>query len=934
MRRVIRRLRPRRTPAIVNRALLLLDAEWYVRFYDDVARSPFDAVTHFTRYGFYEGRNPNPLFETDWYRHEYAIPAGMNCLQHYLTNGYRAGHEPSLFVDTEWYRSQFGHIDPSVSALEHYWSVGWRRCLDPHPLFDSVWYLEQKPRGLRVDEVPLVHFLTDGWRDSLSPSPLFMPGSYLEVNSDVADAGVNPYRHFLAWGVGEGRPTSEFVDGNRYAKRFPDDGLVRKWGAEAHYARFGQAEGRHISGDPLAEKITSFVSVRAADARRFATSRDYGTSSCDPIDWGSRADAVALSHEPSPRVSIVIPTLNHADDVIRCVESISRIPDSTAKSVIVVDDGSTEDQHRLMARIRGVNLVRLEQNQGFAGACQAGVDAAATEFILLLNNDTEVLPGWLDSLVDEMDRHPSTGVAGSMILRADCRLQEAGGIIWSDGTGAHYASGDWPTKGFARYRRAVDFCSGASLLVRRSVWDIVGGFDSALAPAYYEDVDLCFAARAAGFETVYTPESIIIHREGTSHGRGSFGLKRRQFVNRETFVDKWSTVLASHESPHGVDDWQTLAVRDRRRVGHVLVCDHEHLDPTADAGSVRMDAIVRGLVDLGYVVHFHPTGLLRNYPWVNSISHVGVEVLEIGSDIEDFLLAYRDDLEFILVSRPSIMGELASVISLHAPQVPLIYDMVDAHGLRLLRKATITGNPEDLMHSRHSEAVERRAARLADVTVAVSQAEVDHITSVAGTQLSTMVIPTIHAAVEDIPGFDNRNGILFVGGFQHDPNVDAAKFLVREILPRVESKIGSVPVTIVGSRPTQEIHDLQSDSVSVLGWVEDLHPVYASHRFVVAPLRYGAGVKGKIGEALCNGVPVVTTPVGIEGYEVRAGHDILIGETADELADLIAQAYNDRDTWVTLSANGARAVEKTAGLPALREQLRHMVALATAVRRG
>jgi len=933
MRGIFRPLRVRHSNGVVDRAAGLLDAEWYERRYSDVVASGLSAVDHFTRYGFFEGRDPNPLFNTDWYRHHNNVPSDRNCLQHYLVEGHKAGLEPSVYFESEWYRSQTGRLDADRSPLEHYWSNGWRHCHDPHPLFDAVWYLGQRPRGLGVGTIPYVHFLSFGVHDGLSPSPMFDPKNYLELNDDISEAGAEPFTHFLSWGHHEGRLTSELVDSDFYKAQYPDDSLVHKWGSEAHFARFGWAESRHISPDPLANRIMHFVAERAHSSRLFATSQEFGGTSVDPIDWGARADAVVVRGYEDPRVSIIIPTLNHADDVIRCVESIGRLPDTTPFRIVVVDDGSSEEQHRLLARLRGIDLVCLEQNMGFAGACRAGIESGSSEFILLLNNDTEVLPGWLDSLVAEMDANPLTGIAGSMILRADCRLQEAGGIIWSDGTGAHIASGECPAIGVARYRRSVDFCSGASMLIRRTLWNVVGGFDAELAPAYYEDVDICFSARAAGFETVYQPNSVIFHREGSSHGRESFGLKRRQFVNRDTFVRKWSGELVTHESPRAVKDWQALSQRDRRRQRHVLVFDHQELDTTADAGSVRMDAILRGLVDLGFIVHFQSLGPLRNPSWVDSIATYGVEVLGHRNDYEEFLVSVRDQLEFILVSRPSVMAEMASAISLHAPQVPLVYDMVDAHGLRLLRKSELTGRSEDLLHSQHIEAVERRATKIADITVAVSRTEVEHISEIAGTPLRSLVIPTIHRAVSDVRGFEGRDGVLFVGGFQHDPNVDAAEFLVREIVPRVEGRIGTFPVTIVGSRPTKQVFDLESSSVKVLGWVKDLQSLYARHRLVVAPLRYGAGVKGKIGEALSHGVPVVTTPIGVEGYDVIHGRDILIGESADEIAEMIVSVYENRTLWTNLSENGALAVERTAGEAVLGNLLEQLIGLVRTIRR-
>ncbi|MEY3619120.1 MAG: hypothetical protein RL726_1818, partial [Actinomycetota bacterium] len=784
MRGIRRRPRTRQPNGIVSRATNLLDADWYERRYPDVVVSGLSAVEHFSRHGFHEGRDPNPLFNTDWYRHHHKLPADRNCLQHYLVEGHLIGLDPSVYFDSEWYGSRAGRLDADRSPLEHYWSVGWRHCHDPHPLFDVVWYLGQRPRGLGVGTVPYVHFLSFGVHEGLSPSPLFDPNAYLDLNSDIHEAGAEPFTHFLSWGRHEGRLTSELVDSEYYKAQYPDDSLVHKWGSEAHFARFGWAENRRISRDPLANRIMHFVAERAHSARLFATSEQFGGTSIDPINWGARADAVFVREHENPRVSIIIPTLDHADDVIRCVESIGRLPDTTPFRIVVVDDGSSEDQHRLLARLRGVDLVRMEKNTGFAGACKAGVESNTTDFILLLNNDTEVLPGWLDALVAEMDTNPSTGIAGSMVLRADCRLQEAGGIVWADGTGSHYASGQSPIVGLARYRREVDYCSGASLIVRRSLWNSIGGFSSEFAPAYYEDTDLCMSAWSRNFAVVFQPGSVVIHREGSSHGRGSFGPKRLQYVNREKFVDKWKSVIKDAAKPEYGSQWVALRGRDRRTKGHVLVCDHQHLDPSSDSGSVRMNEILEALVRRGHIVHFYGTGFLRNSKWMDSACSMGIEVLESGSSLEPFLVSHRDQLELVIVSRPSVMATVMSDLALYAPEVPVAYDMVDAHALRLHRKADISGLKDDHKVARHISAVERRAVLSSDILIAVSEQDVQFAQSLStGTALRSVVISNVHRIVEAVTTFSERRGILFVGGFWHDPNVDAVKFFVSEVFP-------------------------------------------------------------------------------------------------------------------------------------------------------
>lgn len=912
------RLKSKSMSPFVRRAVALLDTDWYLRSYPDVVHSGLDAEEHFAKYGLYEGRNPNAFFDTDWYRHIYALAPGQNCLQHYLVEGWRAGNEPSIFFDSEWYGSQLGRTGNLIPPLEHFWTQGWKQHVDPHPLFDSVWYLGQRPVGLEPGSVPFAHYLNFGWRDGYSPSPLFMPGTYLELNGDVAEAGVNPFHHYLSWGRIEDRQTSEMVDSDFYKLQYPDDLLVHKWGSEAHFARFGWSEGRKISRDPLAQRVLSFAAESAARSRGFATNPSFGVESNDPIDWMERARSIDLPLAEQPRVTVVIPTFNHSDDVVRCVESIAASGDRTPFNIVVVDDSSASGEVDVMRAIPGIRVLSLPSNVGFSGACTAGIEASDTEFLLLLNNDTEVLPGWLDSMVATMDSRQNVGVVGSMILRADFRLQEAGAIMWSDGCGTHYGSGSSPTEGFVRYGREVDYCSGASLLVRRTVWDQVGGFDPALEPAYYEDTDLCFAVREAGYAVWYEPSSRVLHREGSSHGRGHYGLKRQQIVNRNEFVSKWVHELRSEAKPDSMSDWLLVGGRDRRANGHVLVCDHQELDPNSDSGSVRMNEILMALVDRGNIVHFYADGPLRNPTWMDSISAHGVEVLRNGSSLESFLLSHREMLDLVLVSRPGVMADVLSSLILYAPNTPIAYDMVDSHALRLRRKAGLTGLKEDELIADFVAAVEKRAIRTADVVIAVSEVDLEYAHSVIGANRArSLIVSNVHRRMGEGKPFGERSGLLFVGGFQHDPNVDAAKYLVNEIFPKIREQIEDVELRIVGSNVTHDVRNLDGDGVIIEGWVEDLEPVYASTRVVVAPLRYGAGVKGKIGEAMSHHVPVVTTVVGAEGMNLQVGKEILVAETPEAFAAAVVDVYTNESRWRELSREGSEAVEQNLGVRAL-----------------
>ena len=261
-----------------------------------------------------------------------------------------------------------------------------------------------------------------------------------------------------------------------------------------------------------------------------------------------------------------------------------------------------------------------------------------------------------------------------------------------------------------------------------------------------------------------------------------------------------------------------------------------------------------------------------------------------------------------------------------APAVPVAYDMVDAHGLRLRRKYEMSKLPVDLESAEYIELVEIKSAKAADVVIGVSQADLEHLRNVSENMFKGVIIPNVHYPIKmSTKGFDDRKGILFVGGFQHDPNVAAVKELVNVIMPKVWDVLGPIPVTIAGSKPTAEVLELASRDVRVRGWVEDLGPVYEQSRLVVAPLRYGAGVKGKIGEALIHGLPTVTTSIGVEGLALENKMDIMIADSPDEIAKIICDLYNDKESWLKLQENGAKKIEQLMGRTALRGYLDNLV---------
>ncbi len=916
-----------------SRAVRILRPGWYGHNYPEINDGGHTPHSHFERYGYREGRSPCSLFDPDWYRDTVPdFPADRPALEHYLLFGAAAGFDPCPSFDSRWYARQLtGDLGPNCTPLEHYMTIGWAMGLDPHPLFSGAWYIERSAQ-LDLDGLtPLEHFLERGWKQGLHPCALFNGDAYLALNEDVDVAGSNPFVHYILDGIREKRPSSTVFDDRWYVGTAGDDPLIRTFDPLSHFVHFGFTIGRKSSPDPIAAALAA----KLLDADRRARLTFVGKVEIKSLgtdvgsawtDWSARLTVLDLPLSDEPLVSVIVPTFNHSEDVIRCMESIQEAGDTTPFEVILVDDESSDEHSERFRRLRGVRLLRLDQNSGFAAACTVGVADARGRYLMLLNNDTEVLPGWLDSLVGELDRHLETGVVGSMIVRPDLLLQEAGCIMWSDGGSWQYGLGRSPLDFQYRYRREVDYCSGASLLVRRSLWDRVGGFDPRFSPAYYEDADLCFAARDAGYSVVYEPRSVVFHNEGTSHGRDGTGIKRYQFRNKERFREKWSTVLIGHgTAQNALANDGLLLARDRRRSKHMLVIDHRVPQPDHDAGSVRMFRIVEGLIEQGYVVHFLPADLTRHDPWTQTLEHMGVEFITGEKLRERHLRAIGSSIDFVIVSRPEVGAEHLTLLLGCLPTVPIVYDMVDAHAQRLRRSATLQGRPDLNTEAARFERLEAALARVSDVVITVSDADEEFIRRIARTPLNTVRIPTVHFAEDHGPAYSQRSGLLFVGGFEHTPNVDAALYLVHELMPLIRERIGKVTLTLAGSKPPAELVRLTAGDVTVTGWVPELRPFYDRARAVVAPLRYGAGVKGKIGEALSFGLPTITTNIGIEGIDVRPGLDILVGDTPQSFADAVAEAYSDEALWTTLRDNGALAIERQFGRTALGHQIEQLL---------
>ncbi|MFO3795867.1 MAG: glycosyltransferase, partial [Anaerolineales bacterium] len=335
--------------------------------------------------------------------------------------------------------------------------------------------------------------------------------------------------------------------------------------------------------------------------------------------------------------------------------------------------------------------------------------------------------------------------------------------------------------------------------------------------------------------------------------------------------------------------------------------------PDEDSGSLDQVNFIRIFQNLGYDVAFIALLNFGDSPEVGAkISALGAYCVTSSefSSVEEYLFLNQERISTMFLSRVHFGGPWIERAKAFCPKARILFNTVDLHHIREEREAVLRGDADGVKRAEETKRLEYACIMAADASIVVS----DHEQKLLADELPSAKVAVVPLMREiprtTFPAWHNRQHLAFIGGFQHQPNIDAVNYFLDEIWPIVHARRPDLKFHVIGSHLTDELKARQEPNVEWVGYVPQIEPWLDKLRLTVAPLRYGAGAKGKVVSSLLNGVPCIATTVAAEGMGLRIGDDIVACPNPESFADAILRVHDDIGVWTNLSTNGFDAISR------------------------
>lgn len=613
----------------------------------------------------------------------------------------------------------------------------------------------------------------------------------------------------------------------------------------------------------------------------------------------------------NPLISIIIPSHNKFSYTYNCIYSILKANNIIPFEVIISDNFSDYETKIIKKFIKNI-IILHNKKYNYVLNCNKASKIAKGKYILFLNSDNKVTKDWLAYLYNFIETDGNIGMVGSKLIYPNGILLEAGGIVFDNGDCLNYGLGNNAELPEYNYVKEVDYISSDSIITRKSILNKIGGYDERFQSAYYADTDLAFQIRKIGYKVMYQPKSVVIHNKFLKNNKlPNKDVKYHQIFNKNIFVEKWKKELKEQKKQDNI-----FIARDRSyNKSRILIIDRFIPNYDKDAGGRCTFMYMNLLKEIGLQVSFIGNDFKKTEPYASKLQQNGIELLYgkiFRNNLENW---FKDNLKYfkyVYLQRADIAKKYIDFVMKYF-KGKIIYFPHDLSYIRLSREYNITHNEKKLFDSQNYESIEQEIFSKVDIIHVVGEYELNILKE----KYNNKIIREIPLHFYEKPiiniekDFSKRKNIIFVGGFSHSPNVDAVLWFYKEIFPKILETFPDLIWYIIGNSAPSKIKKLESKNIKIEGFLneERLQSLYQKCRIAIAPLRFGAGVKGKIVEAAYNQIPIITTSIGAEGMN-NSTDAFIIEDDAKKMSEIICKIYNDYNKLKQMSDSAKIFIEK------------------------